>query len=244
MRPVELLIVGASSRGTVYAEFALEYPELARAVGVAEPREFFRAQLAAKHALAPENMVRDWRQLLERPKFAQAVIIATPDALHLEPAVAFAQRGYNMLLEKPLAPDPESCQRIVNAALAHNIIFAVAHVMRYTSYTQQLKHLIISGVIGELVSIQHLEPVGYWHLWFGHNTTRFPKQLPDCSVGPRQANPGGLQSWITRQIIEQGSGTWRASQMLRWRQTHLHDAGFDARVPAEVGRMMGSRARA
>jgi predicted dehydrogenase len=98
------------------------------------------------------------------------VIIATPDALHLEPAVAFAQRGYNMLLEKPLAPDPESCQRIANAALAHNIIFAVAHVMRYTNYTQQLKHLIISGVIGELVSIQHLERVGYWH--YAHSFVR------------------------------------------------------------------------
>jgi predicted dehydrogenase len=39
----------------------------------------------------------------------------------------------------------------------------VCHVMRYTGYTQALKALVDSGAIGEIVSIQHLEPVGYWH---------------------------------------------------------------------------------
>ena len=43
------------------------------------------------------------------------------------------------------------------------MIFAVCHVMRYTRYTQMLKQLLDSGAIGEVVSIQHLEPVGYWH---------------------------------------------------------------------------------
>lgn len=164
MRPVELLIVGAGSRGTRYAEYASEHPELARVVGVAEPRKFFRTRLAEKYALRPEHTVMDWQQLAELQKFADAVIIATPDALHLEPAIAFAQQGYDILLEKPLAPDPESCYRIVEAALANNIIFAVAHVMRYTNYTQQLKEMVTSGLIGEIVSIQHLEPVGYWHI--------------------------------------------------------------------------------
>jgi predicted dehydrogenase len=98
------------------------------------------------------------------------VIIATQDAFHLEPALAFAQKGYDILLEKPLAPDPESCQRIVDAALANSGIFAVAHVMRYTPYTQLLKALVQSGVIGEIVSIQHVEPVGYWH--YAHSFVR------------------------------------------------------------------------
>jgi predicted dehydrogenase len=163
MKPEELLIVGAGSRGTMYSEYAIDYPELARVVGVAEPREFFRARMVAMHHLSREQAVADWRELAERPKFADAVIIATQDRLHLEPAVAFAQKGYDMLLEKPLAPDPESCQRIVDAALANAIIFAVAHVMRYTPYTRQMKALVTSGVIGEIVSIQHVEPVGHWH---------------------------------------------------------------------------------
>ena len=35
--------------------------------------------------------------------------------------------------------------------------------MRYTEYTAALRKIIESGEIGEIVSIQHLEPVGYWH---------------------------------------------------------------------------------
>jgi len=35
--------------------------------------------------------------------------------------------------------------------------------MRYTAYTRRLKSVLDSGVIGQVVSVQHLEPVGYWH---------------------------------------------------------------------------------
>jgi len=163
MQPVKLLIVGAGSRGAVYSAYALEYPEQARVVGVADPREFFHVRMAKKHHIDPDCVVEDWRELAQRPKFADAVVIATPDALHMEPAVAFARRGYDILLEKPLAPDPQSCQRIIQAVQEQNVILAVSHVLRYTSYTQQLKKLVDSGLIGDIVSIQHLEPVGYWH---------------------------------------------------------------------------------
>ncbi|GHO96758.1 oxidoreductase [Reticulibacter mediterranei] len=170
MQPVKLLIVGAGSRGSRYGEYALEHPELAQVVGVAEPREYFRNRLLERHGIAAENAVEDWHELLARPRLADAVIIAVQDALHLEPAVAFAEKGYDILLEKPMAPDPESCRRIVEAAQAQNNIFAVCHVMRYTHYTQRLKALVASGLIGEVVSIQHLEPVGYWH--YAHSFVR------------------------------------------------------------------------
>ncbi|QBD80565.1 Gfo/Idh/MocA family oxidoreductase [Ktedonosporobacter rubrisoli] len=170
MKPVDLLIVGAGSRGNIYASYATEHPDLARVVGVAEPREFFRTQMAEKHGCAASNVVEDWRELIARPRLADAVVIATPDALHLEPALAFANKGYDILLEKPLAPDVESCRRIVEAAVANKVIFAVGHVLRYTPYTQQLKKVLESGIIGDIVSVQHLEPVGYWH--YAHSFVR------------------------------------------------------------------------
>src|SRR5947208_3049850 len=108
MKPVELLIVGAGSRGTTYAGYAKKHPERARVVGVAEPREFYRERLVAENAIVQEHVATDWRELAERPKFADAVVIATQDSMHLEPAVAFANKGYAILLEKPMAPDPES----------------------------------------------------------------------------------------------------------------------------------------
>jgi len=155
--------VGAGDRGSGYATYAREHPDLARVVGVAEPRDFYRNEMAATYDIAPDNVFTDWRQAAERDKLADAVIIATQDAMHTEPALAFAAKGYHMLLEKPMAPNAADCRRIVSAVESDGTIFAVGHVMRYTAYTQTLKALLDSGRIGEVVSIQHFEPVGYWH---------------------------------------------------------------------------------
>lgn len=146
-----------------YAQYALEHPDLLRIVGVAEPRAWNRETMASTYDLPVEHVADDWRALVERPRFADAVIIATQDAMHVEPAVAFAGRGYAMLLEKPMAPSEAGCRQIVDAVKASGVLFGVCHVMRYTHYTQALKEILDSGAIGEIVSIQHLEPVGYWH---------------------------------------------------------------------------------
>lgn len=163
MDPVRLIVVGAGSRGAVYAAYARAHPDAVRIVGVAEPREVYRERLAREHAIAPEHTSADWPALAARPRFADGVVIATPDALHADPAVAFADLGYHLLLEKPMAPSPAECRRIVDAAGRNRVLLAVCHVLRYTRYTEQLKAIVTSGRIGDVVSVDHLEPVGYWH---------------------------------------------------------------------------------
>lgn len=163
MHPVRLAIIGAGSRGTGYASYAATHPDQARVVAVAEPRAFYRDRLAREHQIPSERVFVDWREAAAQPRLADAAIIATQDAMHVEPAEAFAGRGYHLLLEKPMAPDEVGCRRIHRAVTAAAIVFAVCHVMRYTAYTRRLKALLDAGRIGDLVSIQHLEPVGYWH---------------------------------------------------------------------------------
>jgi len=163
MKPVTYIIIGAGSRGTGYASYALRYPDQAEVVGVAEPRDPARLRLVTEHDIPPHNIYTDWREVAERERFADAVVITTQDAMHAEPAIALAQKGYHILLEKPMAPNAADCQRIVEAVKASGVILGVGHVMLYTPYTQTLKKIIDDGAIGEIVSIQHLEPVGYWH---------------------------------------------------------------------------------
>lgn len=163
MAAVRFLIVGAGGRGSGYAGYINQHPAEAQVVGVAEPRDFYRQRLAAEHSI-PENQVFvDWREAAARPRFADAAIIATQDAMHAEPAEAFARLGYHLLLEKPMAPQPRDCWRIFRAVDAAKVLFAVCHVMRYTAYSRRLKALLDQGAVGEVVCIQHLEPVGYWH---------------------------------------------------------------------------------
>lgn len=162
-KPVTVLVVGAGGRGTGYSKFALAYPNRMRVVGVAEPNDLRRERLVAEHGIPAENIATDWRHMVDRPRFADAVLIATQDIHHADPAVAFAELGYHMLLEKPMAPTAEECLRITDAVTDAGILFGVCHVLRYTSYTRKVIELIRGGAIGDVVSLQRLEPVGYWH---------------------------------------------------------------------------------
>jgi predicted dehydrogenase len=162
-RPVTAVVVGAGGRGRTYSLFALEHPDRLRIVGTAEPNDWNRQFMAETHDLPTENVFTDWRDLAARPRMADAAIISTQDRMHVEPAVALARLGYAILLEKPMAPSEAECREIVAAAKENNNLFGVCHVMRYTRYTQALKGMLDSGVIGDIVSMQHLEPVGYWH---------------------------------------------------------------------------------
>ena len=161
--PIKLAVVGAGSRGAIYANYALDHPDQLEIIGVAEPREFYRNQMVEAHKIAPENVTSDWHTWLERDKFADGIIITTPDALHSDPAIALAKHGYHLLLEKPMSPSEADCRRIVQAVREAGVMLAVCHVMRYTPYTKLVKKILDSGRIGEIISVQHLEPVGFWH---------------------------------------------------------------------------------
>ena len=170
MKKVKLLIIGAGNRGHKYSEYSKHYPEKLEVVGVAEPRADYRKLLVDKCNINSEYVFSTWEDAVKKEKFADAVLIATQDREHLEPAIAFAEKGYHILLEKPMAVTPEECQAIYDSVHDKNIFFGVCHVLRYTPYTKKIKEIIDSGQIGEIVSMQRLEPVGFWH--YAHSYIR------------------------------------------------------------------------
>lgn len=160
----DVIIVGAGSRGlTVYADYIARHPEQFRLVGVAEPRPYYREETALRHQLSADQCWSDWRALLELPQLAPALILATQDRDHLEPALALMGQGYDLLLEKPMAPTLEQCRQLQQASRRHQKLMVVAHVLRYTPYFRKLKSLVDSGVLGQLVTVRHFEPVLFWH---------------------------------------------------------------------------------
>ncbi|XP_078677465.1 putative oxidoreductase YteT isoform X2 [Branchiostoma floridae x Branchiostoma belcheri] len=170
MAPVRALIIGAGSRGYLYSRFSLDNSDRFQVVGVADPRLFRCQRLQQEYNIPEENVFSDWQEAVEREKFADCVVIATPDQLHKAPAVAFADRGYHILLEKPMAVTEEDCREIVAACERNNVILSVCHVLRYFPPVRKIKEIIDSGAIGDVVHIQHMEPVGFWH--FAHSYVR------------------------------------------------------------------------
>jgi predicted dehydrogenase len=125
--------------------------------------------LYCRFDIAADKVFHSWEEVAAVPKFADAVLITTQDTMHVEPAVAFAAMGYNILLEKPMAVNSDDCKRIVKAVKAAGVYFAVGHVLRYTPYMQKIVELIRSGVIGDVINIQHLEPIGFYHYAVSRN---------------------------------------------------------------------------
>ncbi|XP_036389759.1 uncharacterized protein zgc:154075 [Megalops cyprinoides] len=168
--PVKVIVVGAGNRGETYAHFATLHPDRMRVVGVADPRIFARQKLQKEHHIVEENVCEDWRCVAERERFADAVFVCTPDRLHKDPAVALAKRGYHILLEKPMAVTAEDCAEIVAACVQNSVMLTVCHVLRYDPTIHKIKELIDRGAIGDVIHIQHLEPVGFYH--FAHSFVR------------------------------------------------------------------------
>jgi predicted dehydrogenase len=170
MDAVDLLVVGAGQRGSVYARHAAE-TGAGRVVAVAEADPGRRERFAREFLIPPELTFVSWDEL-PAERVADAAIVATQDRDHVGPVVRLAGQGYHLLLEKPMAPTEADARRIAAATDEAGVILAVCHVLRYTAYTRILKSLLESGRVGRVVSIQHLEPVGWWHQ--AHSFVRGP----------------------------------------------------------------------
>ena len=164
LKPVTAIVLGAGNRGNIYGGYAMQYPENLDIIAVAEPIEIRINRFSDKHKITKENQFSTWEDVFMRPKFADAVIITTPDDLHYGPCMKALAMGYDILLEKPISPSEKECKNILALAKKTGRIVAVCHVLRYAPYFVKLKELIKAGAVGQIVSVQHLEPISYWHM--------------------------------------------------------------------------------
>ena len=162
MKKLKVVLIGAGNRGRTYTGY-MRKSEKFEIVGVAEPIEDRRERVRTRNNIPEENCFDTWEKLLARPKFADVAVIATSDAMHYEPAMKAIELGYDLLLEKPVAPTPEQCADIANAAKAKGVKILVCHVLRYTLYWSKLKEMIDQGCIGKVMSVHHAECVGNIH---------------------------------------------------------------------------------
>lgn len=167
---VTIAVAGAGNRGRAYGGFVSQRPAVVRVVAVAEPDPIRRRKYAEEHGIPEENQFESWEELLDRPRLADGIIIATLDDMHVEPTIQAMEKGYTILLEKPIAHTWEGTRLIADKARETTARVLVAHVLRYTNFYRQLKKLLDRRVIGEPRFVDHVENIGYWH--FAHSYVR------------------------------------------------------------------------
>ena len=100
-------------------------------------------------AKAPQPAHDNLDELLADPRL-DAVLIATPDALHADQSLRAIAAGKHVFVEKPMVTSSADGRRVVEAAGAANICVGVAYHLRWHAGHRAMDRLIRGGALGEL----------------------------------------------------------------------------------------------
>ena len=145
---MRFVLIGAGQRGMIYAKYAYEKGHEIVAAADSDPVKLAAAGEAFR--IPEENRFEKGTDLLAMPRMADAAIIATMDRDHYREAVPALEKGYHLLLEKPVSPVPEEILDIERTAQRYGRHITVCHVLRYSPFFRALKETgkaVLSRVI-------------------------------------------------------------------------------------------------
>ncbi len=159
----KIAILGYGGRGFHYAKICQSMKSDFELVSVIDNSVDKLGLAKEKSKLNDNQLFLSLDDFLAAPKVAEWLFVCTQDNDHREHAVKALRKGYNLLLEKPVACSPQDCIEIERVAKEENLQVAVCHVLRYSIYYEKIKEIIESGVLGKIIAIDQVENVAYWH---------------------------------------------------------------------------------
>ena len=184
------LVIGAGSRGQSYARAVSDFG-IGQIACVAEPIAFQRKQFGEKYIWhqsnpSPGQQFENWKQYVDYelkrredeasgeqvPTGVDAVFICVRDEHHKSCLESLAPLGLHIMCEKPLATSLQDCIQIDSSLRAYpERIFGIGHVLHYSPHNLKLYDLLREQrLIGDIISMEHTEPVGAIH--FSHSYVR------------------------------------------------------------------------
>ena len=166
---LKIAILGLGDRGMNYGNLVQTCTD-AEITAVCE-KDPERLKLGQERFGLPDSACfQDSAAFLSHRKLADVLFVCTQDRDHYPHTMAALEKDYHVLVEKPVSPDPEHLQEIIQKSLETNKKVLVCHVLRYSQFYRKIKELLNSGIIGRTVLIRHAENIGFWH--FSHSFVR------------------------------------------------------------------------
>jgi predicted dehydrogenase len=166
-------IVGVGHRSYLY-QTAIQKTyapaiELVAAADTNPGRLNVAADFARKAGREPPKtyLARDFDKLIAESK-PEVVIVTTVDGFHDEYICRAMTLGCDVITEKPMTIDADKCRRILDTRRATGRKLRVAFNYRYTPVRTQVKELLMSGVIGDVLSVDF-----HWMLDTHHGADYF-----------------------------------------------------------------------
>lgn len=156
---VRICVVGAGLIGERHARTVAQHADCAL-TAIIDPDE-------NKHGLARELDTQAYRTLDDMPEGeSDAVIVATPNGLHLPQGLECLERGLPCLIEKPIADTIASGLQLSEAFAAAGVPLLIGHHRRYHPFVETARSLLASGDIGDPVFASIIWAVRKPHSYF------------------------------------------------------------------------------
>lgn len=158
--------VGVIGSGGIFRGLHLPYYEMttrAEIVAVADIKEESAAELAKRFGA---DAYADYRKILERDD-VDAVDVSTHPKPHRDVAVAAAQAGKHILVEKPMCRTVAEADEMIAAADEAGVMLQVAYMLPFNPVYQKLKQFLGDGTLGD-VHMAYCNQVGWFspgHPW-------------------------------------------------------------------------------
>ena len=157
-------------------------PRLAEAAGRAgldvaacfSRNEDRRREFAERFGCEPAASLED---AIEHPG-VEGVLLVTPNDVHEEQALACAERGRHVFVEKPIADSVEAGERMRQACDAAGVTLMVGHAFRRLGAARRVKELLDDGALGDVVLAEA-------------NMSLPGSFKPEAWRATRERNPGG-----------------------------------------------------
>ncbi|MBO5928126.1 MAG: Gfo/Idh/MocA family oxidoreductase [Clostridia bacterium] len=163
MKKITATVLGCGNRGQAYADYTFSHPEELEIVSVIDIDNHAMNFAKERYSVKQENVFKCLEDFLAKKIECDIVINATQDPTHYVTTMQLLNAGYNVLLEKPVTANPTELLDIERLAKEKGLKVIVCHVLRYAPVYKNVKKILNSGRIGEIISIEANEHVGLAH---------------------------------------------------------------------------------
>jgi predicted dehydrogenase len=163
MSELKVGIVGYGWAASAHIE-AFKAVEGASVAAICSRRQHDPAELQSRHGI-PLKAYTEFQDMLADPEIT-AIDICTPPSLHAELAIAAADAGKHVLIEKPIAMSYADCARVEEAIKRNGVQGGVCFECRFSKHFGLVRSMIDQDIFGEL----HYAEVDYYHgigPWYG-----------------------------------------------------------------------------
>jgi predicted dehydrogenase len=150
---------------------------------------------------------RDYREMLEKQKDIDAVIVATPDHMHAVIASAAMSLGKHVYVQKPLCWSVHEARHLAKKAAETKVVTQMGSQGHSQDDARRGQEYLMAKAIGDIREV---------HVWTNRPLAYWPQGLPRPAALPANTNLRWNNTGVTRRLAAAMMGDYPVSQQLSW----------------------------